>query len=131
MILENNLLVEALEMIGHVSVRWFRYAGQVTGDDGINTTSYDHPIDIMDGIVLPVNKQNYEQFGFDLEKLYVRWYLPSGCLVTDLDRNVSGDIIEFNGGRWQLIGSTDWSLNGWKMLNAVRIGSATGTTTNA
>jgi hypothetical protein len=51
--------------------------------------------------------------------------------AVDLMRDVSGDVIEVLGRRYQLVGSNDWfGIDGWKSFMGVDIGAATGALNN-
>ena len=107
-----NILDTAMDLLGRESVQYFQFDARVTGDDGIDVTSYLPPVTIDNCNLTPVKKSNYEKLGLDLAREYMDWHVCSTVPV-DLERDVSGDVIEARGGRWQLVGSTDWSAVPW------------------
>ena len=126
----SNTLAMALSVLGRTAVSYFKYAGRTTNAGGVMLTTYSAAVVIAQGSVQAVNKQKYEALGLDFEKTYISWHVPNLAAI-DLARDVSGDVIETLGRRWQLIGSNDWLLiDGWKSLMAVDIGPATGALTN-
>lgn len=133
MIPGQNLLATALSVIGSTPVSYFRNTGATQGPTGLDTVTYATPVTIAKGSVQAVDRSRYERFGLDWEKRYVSWFVPNLAAV-DLARNPdnSGDVIEVNGRRYQLMGGTDWyGMDGWMSLLGVDIGPATGATTNA
>ena len=130
MIPGNNILSVALSVLGHTPVSYFQYSGRTTNAGGVMLTNYLSPQTIANGSVQAINKQKYEALGLDFEKNYISWHVSMDAI--DLARDVSGDVIEALGRRWQLVGSNDWfGIDGWKSLMAVDIGAATGSLTNA
>lgn len=126
-----NNLAMALTVLGHTPVSYFKYASRSANSGGVWVTTYSAPVVVSNGSAQAVNKQKYEALGLDWEKTYINWYVPNLAAV-DLSRDVSGDVIEVLGRRWQLMGSNDWFLiDGWKSLMGVDIGAATGLLTNA
>jgi hypothetical protein len=126
----SNTLALALSVLGSTSVNYFQYAGRTTNAGGVMLATYNAPIVITQGSVQAVKREKYDQLGLDFAKRYINWYVPN-LDVVDLERDVSGDVIEVLGRRWQLIGSNDWlGVDGWKSIMAIDIGAATGATTN-
>jgi len=129
----SNLLRLALSVLGKSSVNYFQYAGVAQGPTGLDTATYDPAITIITGTVQPVNTARYQEFGLDFSKRYIVWFVPNLNAV-DLSRNpdISGDVIEFKGRRFQLMNNTDWfQIDGWMSPMAVDIGPATGALINA
>ena len=120
----------AMSVLGRTAVSYFKFAGRSTNDGGVMLTTYSAAVTVSTGSVQSINKKKYEELGLDWEKSYIAWYVPNLDAV-DLARDVSGDVIEVLGRRWQLSGSNNWLLiDGWKSLIAVDIGPATGALTN-
>jgi E217 collar protein gp28 len=131
MIPGSNTLSVALQVLGRTPVQYFQYVSRGTNAGGMLLTNYAASVEVNTGIVQAVDKKKYEELGLDWEKTYINWFVPALAAV-DLARDVSGDVIETLGRRWQLVGSNDWLLiDGWKSVTAVDIGPATGTLTNA
>ncbi len=130
MIPGNNILSVALSAIGSTAVNYFQYSSRTTNAGGVMLTNYLAPQTITTGSVQAVSKTKYEALGLDFEKTYISWHVSMNAI--DLKRDISGDVIEVLGRRWQLGGSNDWfGIDGWKSLTAVDIGAATGSLTNA
>lgn len=127
-----NLLVRAVGVIGDTGpVAYFKYAGRAFNDRGIYLTSYLAPATINGTHVQAVDRAKYEAMGLDFNKTYTVWYVPNLNAI-DIERDTSGDVIEYAGRRSQLEGVTDWFVqNGWKSFLCVDIGPATGALTNA
>lgn len=125
-----NALAIAMSVLGRTPVSYFKFAGRTTNAGGVMLTTYSAAVTVSMGSVQAVSKKKYEALGLDWEKSYIAWYVPNLDAV-DLARDVSGDVIEVLGRRWQLMGSNNWLLiDGWKSLMAVDIGTATGALTN-
>ena len=126
----SNTLAMAMSVLGRTPVSYFKFSGRTTNAGGVMLTTYSSAVTISSGSVQAISKQKYEALGLDWEKSYISWYVPNLDAV-DLARDVSGDVIEVLGRRWQLMGSNNWLLiDGWKSLVAVDIGSATGALNN-
>ena len=126
----SNQLLTALRAIGSTPVQYYRFSSRTENSAGIDVTTYIIPQLCILGSFQPVKRQLYERMGLDLSKRYADWYVPNVEAV-DLDRDVSGDVIEVNGRRWELVGENDWfSMDGWKSMLCVDIGPATGNLNN-
>ncbi len=122
----SNTLAMALTVLGSTPVNWFEFNGRTLNSGGVYVTTYKTPILEISGSVQAINRTKYEALGLDFEKKYIAWYVPNVAAV-DLDRDVSGDVIETLGRRFQLVGSNDWlNIDGWRSLLAIDIGVATG-----
>lgn len=126
-----NLLGCALQLIASETVSYFADAGRAKQPNGAFLTTYATPVDIEGGSVQAVDRAKYTAMGLDWQKTYVTWFVPALALTT-VQRAKSGDVIEWNGGRYQLNGGIDWTgQDNWGSGVAVLIGPATGATTNA
>jgi hypothetical protein len=126
-----DLLSLALQVIPSQEVIYFKYSGRQVNAGGIFVTTYLPGVPKAIGSLQSVNRNMYVQLGLNFEKTYVSWFVPD-LDADDIARGISGDVIEYSGQRYQLDGSTDWlAQDGWKNLIGVRIGPATGATTNA
>jgi hypothetical protein len=133
MIPGSNLLNLALTVIASQSVNWFKFASQAPGPTGLNVVTYNAPVTVTRGSVQPVDRNRYVAYGLDLQKSYVTWFVPN-VTAQSISRNPdnSGDVIEWNGRRYQCVGDTPWSaIDQWTRVLCVDIGPATGNTTNA
>ena len=60
------------------------------------------------------------QYGLDLQKDYYTFYTSNDVL--DIQRDVSGDQLIFNGKRYQVESNNDWyPMDGWKGIICVYI----------
>lgn len=133
MIPGSNLLALALTVIAPQSVQWFAYTGSAIGPTGLNLATYAAPVTLKRTSVQPVNRNRYEAYGLDWNKSYITIYATDGQpLPVQHNPDGDGDVIEWNGRRYQVVGDTPWSaLDHWTGLLCVDIGPATGSTTNA
>jgi len=129
----SNLLALALTVIASTPVQYFQFQSTATGPTGLETATYAAPVTIPKGSVQPVDRSRYSAYGLDWEKSYVAWFVPK-LAASSITRNPdnSGDVIECNGRRYQLMSGTNWyNIDGWMSLLGIDIGPATGNTTNA
>jgi hypothetical protein len=126
-----DVLSIAMSVLGSTPVNYFQFLSSAPNSGAILVTTYAAPVLYTQGSVQPVDRSKYEQFGLDLEKSYIVWYIMNLPAV-DIGRDVSGDVIEAQGRRYQLVGGNNWyNIDGWMSLIGVDIGPATGNTTNA
>lgn len=133
MIPGSNLLNLALTVIGSQTVTWFKFTSQAPGPTGKNIVTYLPGVIITKGSVQPVDRARYEAYGLDFQKSYVTWFVPN-VAAQSITRNPdnSGDVIEWNNRRYQLVGDTPWTaIDQWTRVLGVDIGPATGNLTNA
>ncbi|MDR0736620.1 MAG: hypothetical protein LBF51_07300 [Zoogloeaceae bacterium] len=128
MIPGSNLLRQAMRIIGGQGVLWFRNTGRTTTDAGLDVPEYAPPVFIDTGSVQPIDSARYDsaryaQMGLDMEKVYILWFVPAD--VVGVKRDLCGDVIEWNGGRWQCRHDLPWfGQDGWKQVTCVRVGDA-------
>lgn len=126
-----NLLGVALQLIASESVSYFADIGRAKNASGVYLTTYADPVTIEECSVQAVDRAKYSAMGLDFQKTYVTWFVPNQAIVT-VERGKSGDVIEWDGGRYQLNGGIDWTgQDNWGTGVCVLIGPATGATTNA
>jgi len=119
MIPGSNLLNMAFQIIAKQTVTYYQYASRVTNDIGIEITTYEPGI-ILQGSFQPVPRQLYAQYGLDFQKSYFTFYVSANML--DVQRNVSGDQISFNGARFQCESNVEWfNIDGWVAVLCVQI----------
>lgn len=117
-----NLLKRALHLTGSQAVTYRRFSGRTTNEIGLDVSSYADPVEIK-GSVQAVPRSTYEQLGLDFQKRYVTLYTVAEVL--DLQRDISGDMIEFGGKTYQLVSSTDWQpMDGWQSVLCVEVSDA-------
>jgi hypothetical protein len=125
-----NLLGVALQMIASESVEYFGDSSREKQPNGVYLTEYAAPVTIDECSVQAVDRTKYQAAGLDFQKTYVEWFVPNQQIVT-VERAKSGDVIEWNGGRYQLNSGIDWTgQDDWGSALCVLIGPATGATNN-
>ncbi len=113
-----NLLNTAVKLTGTQAFTYYKYAGRIDNGIGQDITQYNPPIQIR-GQVQAVPRNLYEMYGLDLQKTYLTFYVSKDIL--DLQRDVSGDQIQFAGSIYKCESETDWrAINGWTGVLAVR-----------
>lgn len=109
----------ALSAIARQKFQYIPYSSRTLQSNGQWLSEYGTPVD-MSGSVQPVSRQLYEQMGLDLQKDYINVYVAKNAL--DVDRDVSGDQLIFNGNYYQVVSKTDWfAMDGWDALLCVRV----------
>lgn len=114
-----NLYKMATRLIGTSPYTFFAQASRGLDDRGVWVTSYAAGVELSDSIQ-SVSRGIYEKLGLDLDKYYLMIYTDNPLLV--VERDTSGDQIEFQGERYQLLDNTDWRpQDGWSGVLAVRL----------
>lgn len=114
-----NILNMALTAIKRQTIIYYQFISRVPNDIGQDVTTYAAPVNIS-GSFQPVPRELYFENGLDLDKRYYTFYTNSNLL--DVNRDVSGDQIEFNGWRFQCLSSNNWfELDGWAGVLCVSI----------
>lgn len=108
----SNILNMAFGLIARTTVTYYKYASRTLNAVGQDITTYDAPVQIA-GSWQAVPRKLYAEMNLDLQKSYFTFYISSGIL--EVDRDVSGDQIGFNGRRYQVQSTTDWlNIDGWR-----------------
>lgn len=108
----SNLLRQALTVILRQNVAYLKANGRSLNNVGQFITTYDPQVVIF-GSFQPVPRQLYEQYGLDLQKNYYTLYAPNA--IIDIARDVSNDLIKYNGIVFQCESNNDWfAPDGWK-----------------
>lgn len=114
-----NLYQMASRVIEKSAYTFFSASSRTLDDRGLWVTSHASGVSLFDSIQA-VSRSLYEKLGLDLSKYYVMIYTDNPLLV--VERDTSGDQIEFNGDRYQLQSETDWTpQDGWRGVLAVRL----------
>lgn len=114
-----NLYQMATQVIGKSAYTFFAEVSRTLDSRGAWVTSYAQGVPLADSIQA-VSRSLYEKLGLELSKYYVMIYTDNPLLV--VERDTSGDQIEFNGDRYQLLSESDWSpQDGWRGVLAVRL----------
>lgn len=115
-----NLLNMALTVIARQGVTYYLSEGRTVNAIGQDITIYGPPRAVV-GSFQPVPRKLYQIYGLDLQKDYFTLYSSNNIL--DVDRDISGDQIAFNGQRFQCESDNDWfAMDGWKGVLCVHIG---------
>ena len=118
----SNLLNIALTVINPMPVTYFKFKDRTNNDIGLLVTSYEEGV-VVYGSVQAVPRSVYEQFGLDFQKNYVSLWVRQS--VIDINRNQSGDQIEWAGRRFECKSETNWyNMDGWTEVLCVDVGKA-------
>ncbi|MDR2093024.1 MAG: hypothetical protein LBP58_06895 [Azoarcus sp.] len=120
-----NLLGVAMRIVGAQAVTYYRNTGRITSETGRDVAEYAAPVVINTGSVQPLGGERYAEAGIDQHREYVTWWVPADVL--GIGRDISGDIIEYGGARYQCQHATSWfAQDGWKEVVCVLVGRAGG-----
>lgn len=107
-----NLLNVAMSMLGSQTVEYSRFLGNTTLPNGIKAPSYGEYETVEDCSVQPIPKSNYREKGLNFSREYVTWWVARDVL--GLDRDFSGDKIQWNGKTWIVDSDVSWfEQDGW------------------
>ena len=113
-----NLLNAALTLTGSQSFLYIQNTGRVDNGIGQDIAQYNAPIQIS-GSVQAVPRNLFEVYGLDFQKQYLMFYVSRHIL--DVERDVSGDKIQYAGATYQCTSQTDWNAqNGWTGVISVK-----------
>lgn len=114
-----NVLRMALTLIHKQCLRYYQFSSRALNSVGQDVTTYLAPV-TMRGSWQPVPRKVYMQYGLDFQKDYYTFYTSNDVL--DIQRDVSGDQLIFNGKRYQVESNNDWfPMDGWKGIICVYI----------
>lgn len=117
-----NLLALANRAIGFSSCVHKRWRGNAEDDAGIVDPQY-YPDEPIKASIQPVPRTMIELLGLDVQKDYVTIYTTADVTVRDTERNVSGDLVLFDGNTYQAESNTKWvAQNGWRGTVFVSLG---------
>lgn len=126
MIPGSNLLNQALSVIASQTINYYQASGRSLNSVGQDITTYN-PVQEIQGSFQPVQRSLYAAYGLDLQKSYFNFYVSTDVL--DVQRDISGDQIAFQGLRYQCESSTPWfGIDGWNAILCVLIGDDPSTT---
>lgn len=118
----SNLLAMALRVIAPQSVLYSRFVSRTANAAGKYVTTYADPVSLQ-GSFQAVPRNLYQQFGLDLQKNYNAFYASQN--IIDVNRNVSGDQLTYQGRKYQCESITPWFFqDGWVGVLVVDIGVA-------
>jgi hypothetical protein len=112
----------ALSVIGRSSFSYLAFASRTPNAIGQDITNYARPVTLQ-GSVQPVPRSLYQQYGLDFQRNYINVYVSKAIL--DVTRDVSGDMIVFNGNSYQCVSTTPWAaIDGWVAVLCVQVPTA-------
>lgn len=114
-----NLLNMAMAAVGKQSFSYIKFSVRVNNDIGLDVATYDDPVAIM-GQVQAVPRALFEKYGLDFQKNYLIFFVSKDVL--DVERDVSGDQVQYASKKFQCLSKTDWyNQNGWVEVLTVEI----------
>jgi hypothetical protein len=114
-----NVLKMAFRLLTHEDITYYQYQDRTQNNVGQDVTEYAPPV-IIRGSFQPVPRRMYAQYGLDFQKEYYTFYTSNNLL--DIQRDVSGDQIWFQGVRYQCESSNEWfGIDGWVAILCVAI----------
>lgn len=114
-----NVLKAAFKAISQQSFQYYVFDERTPNAIGLDVATYLDPV-LKKGSVQPVPRSVFYQLGLDLQKNYYNVYLPRE--VIDIERNVSGDQILYQGMRLQCLSKTAWfGVDGWDQVLCVEV----------
>lgn len=118
MIPGSNLLVTALTVIASADIIYYKFISRALDSAGLYTSLYNAPI-IIKGSFQPIKKSMYAALGLNLSKKYANMYVPND--IIDVNRDVSGDKISFQGENFQCESAEPWfGIDGWTAVLCVK-----------
>ncbi len=119
----NNLSM-AFRAIAKTPILYYRANGRTLNAVGEWTTPFLPSVTIY-GSFQPVERHKYTHLSLDLQKAYYYFFIPRN--LRDLERDLSGDQLGYQGQRYQIQSNTQWyGIDGWLQLLCVGIGIDTG-----
>ena len=117
----SNLLNLASTVIALPTVIYVRNTGRSEPNAiGNYVPTYAAPQNIK-ASVQAVNRSRYEYLGLDFQKNYSLLYTSTN--IIDLGRDVSGDLIAYNGRILQCESEADWfAMDGWTAVLCIDVG---------
>lgn len=118
MIPGSNILNLALSVIARAPFDYYAFTSRSVNELGQYQANYAAPVPLT-GSVQPVPRTLYEQYGLDFQKNYLLFYVSQ--LVIDVQRDVSGDLMNFGGNTYQCLSNVNWfAMDGWVCVLAVQ-----------
>lgn len=111
MIPGSNILSMALRVITPSPFSYYAFASRMSQPNGQYLSNYAAPVPLL-GSVQPVPRSLYLQNGLDFDKYYLKFFVSKGVL--DVSRDVSGDLMVFEGNTYQCESITAWyGIDSW------------------
>lgn len=114
-----NLLNTAMRVIPKQTVSYYKFKSRKTNDYGQDVSEYEEPIDVI-GSCQATSRSHIQLLGLDLDREYITFYCSKDVL--DMERETSGDQLQYGGTRYQVLDKSDWiRQDGWNGVVCVRI----------
>jgi E217 collar protein gp28 len=114
-----NLFRMAASVTGTSTVWWYRAIGRTLPANGVWQTTLAAPIPIK-GSFQVVSHSLKMQLGLDFKTEVYQFYTDTN--MQDLERDTSGDQLEFAGTRFQILANENWiNIAGWNGTICARI----------
>lgn len=116
----SNLLNKAFSLIVKQSVTYHKYVSRSLNDIGQDIAVYESPATLT-GSVQAIERKLYREMGLDFQRDYIMFYTSNDIL--DIERDVSGDLLEFQNERYQCLSLNNWfNIDSWVSVLCVRVG---------
>jgi hypothetical protein len=114
-----NLLNMAMAVVGKQQFTYQKFVSREVNEIGALVPTYTSP-QATSGQVQAAPRHLFELYGLDFQKTILIFYVSQD--IIDIQRDVSGDKIQYQGATYQCLTETDWyKINGWKSIVAVKI----------
>lgn len=115
----SNLLKMAMGPIAKQSVIHHAFSHR-TQNDVMEWVAHYKPAKQIKGSLQPMSRSLAQQNGLDLNAQYITFYTSKK--VMDVQRDISGDQIVYDGDRYQCLYANDWlGVDGWTGVVCVRL----------
>lgn len=114
-----NLLNMAMSVVGKQQFTYYKNISRYGNDIGVLQATYTAG-KTLSGQIQAAPRNLFELYGLDFQKTLLVFYVSHD--IIDVQRDVSGDQIEYMGDKYQCLSETDWhKINGWTSVVAVKI----------
>ena len=114
-----NLLSIAARVITMQTLQPRAFVSRAENAAGDTVSIFAPPADIQ-GSVQPINSKLYQELGLNLAKNYVMLYTSARVSATTRDRE--GDLVSFEGKRWQCKSDQNWAgVDGFTKMLCVEV----------
>lgn len=119
MIPGSNILNTALSVIAKSPFNYYAFSTKTVQSNGQYLNNYAAPQALL-GSVQPVPRSLYQEYGLDFDKFYQKFFVSQD--VIDVSRDVSGDLIQFQGNMYQCQSVTPWyGIDGWVEVLTIQV----------
>lgn len=114
-----NLLNMAMTVVGQQSFTYTKFLSRAPNAAFQDVSVYDAPKQIS-GQVQAAPRRLFDEYGLEFQEKSLVFYVSKD--IIDVDRDVSGDNIQFGGKTYKCLSQTSWlQINGWTGIIAVQI----------